>query len=146
MQYTTRLQSEKIRGHIIWSTKLSLPKNRTHNSVFYFFSMQILFMQVCIFMHSMYTQFLITRYTSWIFLIIHYSLTRNSSCVFFSFLLGSRNQKLFVNVRIEPNKTFLNQYFLHHFFNFVQRKILSCQSIFRKKGSGERQANAHLKN
>ena len=65
---------------------------------------------------------------------------------FFPFLLGSRNQKLFVNVRIEPNKTFLNQYFLHHFFNFVQRKILSCQSIFRKKGSGERQANAHLKN
>ena len=144
MQYTTRSQSEKIRGHIIWSTKLSLPKNKPIIQYF-IFSMQILFMQVCIFMHSMYTQFLIS-YTSWIFLIIHYSLTRNSSCVFFSFLLGSRNQKLFVNVRIEPNKTFLNQYFLHHFFNFVQRKILSCQSIFRKKGSGERQANAHLKN
>ena len=142
MQYTTRSQSEKIRGHIIWSTKLSLPKNKPIIQYF-IFSMQILFMQVCIFMHS--TQFLI-RYTSWIFLIIHYSFDLQFFMRFFSFLLGSRNQKLFVNVRIEPNKTFLNQYFLHHFFNFVQRKILSCQSIFRKKGSGERQANAHLKN
>ena len=144
MQYTTRSQSEKIRGHIIWSTKSSLPKNKPIIQYFIFFNADSFY--VGMYFYAQYVYVVSNQIYQLDFLTNPLQFDPQFFMRFFSFLLGSRNQKLFVNVRIEPKKTFLNQYFLHHFFNFVQRKMLSCQSIFRKKGSGERQANAHLKN